>query len=55
MTTLERIECFFPKELFGCIIGEQGARIKEMREKHSIKVFTDKDANRSGFRYCRYV
>ena len=50
MTGLDRVECLYPSGLFGCIIGEAGARIKEVREKHAIKIYTDKKDNHLRFR-----
>ena len=50
MTGLEKVECLYPAALFGCIIGEGGGRIKDVREKHAIKIYTDKAANPMRFR-----
>tara|TARA_A100001015_G_scaffold273445_1_gene328923 strand:+ start:3707 stop:4258 length:552 start_codon:yes stop_codon:yes gene_type:complete len=54
MTALNKLEALFPKEMFGCIIGEKGAKIKEVREKCGVQISNDKEVCRGGFRTIRF-
>lgn len=53
MSSLSTLETLFPKELMGCIIGEKGVKITEVREKNSVKIQNNKDVIKGGFREIR--
>lgn len=42
-TTVNSVACYFPKEMFGSIIGEKGAVIKAVRLENKVQITNDKD------------
>ncbi|CAD7970751.1 unnamed protein product [Amoebophrya sp. A120] len=54
MTSLDSIEAYLPQEAFGCIIGQGGSRMSEIRQSFDgIKIQTDREAARNGFRLLK--
>jgi len=56
------VEIAFPREFIGCLIGEKGERIREIRERLNINFLTNKTeimlsngsgSSMAGFRVCR--
>ncbi|CAD7964636.1 unnamed protein product [Amoebophrya sp. A25] len=50
MSSLTSLECLFPKDMFGAIIGEKGARIKEIKDNNGVRISNDRDIVRTNMR-----